>query len=488
MRLLRLLWRLWGQLSGQFWYETLIRTLRSSFLIGGAAVIVSSTGAWKYLVSSFAAHDFVVASSHPPTRSAPSVVAVAIDRTAYRGYFGDRSPLDPARLQQLLETISDAAPQARAIVIDIDTAPWSGHPQRRLVRFFAANPRRWVLAEPGLAWAGRTTRRIAWRQRLCSAGVRLGLPYLPTDFGFVSTGYQFAGGLSQVAVDPGFDCARMQRLLQTMPRSDGQLRLRRIPAPMAPDVARQGVVIPFHGDLAQLGMLLRETMPQWIVVGGAWGRNDRFDTPVGQRYGMQLQAAALAGRLRGYRLAPLAVQLLAAWMFLAVMDLLLGWLHRGVERWLDPWKADYAGHRFLAERMWPITLVVLVTAGVLVVSYAGARLWMRTGYWVASPVIAAAAFVNVLFVWKWGLSKPQRHSNTASAWKTVFVDPVRTDWGAVCAAARDLRARVSTTIASPERPGVARSLVELLAAGASLLVQTGFPLLVIWRALSGAPL
>jgi hypothetical protein len=203
---------------------------------------------------------------------------------------------------------------------------------------------------------------------------------------------------------------------------------------------------------------------------------------------MQLQAAALAGRLRGYVLAPLAVQLLVAWFFLAVMDLVLGMFYQGVEQWLEPWKADYAGHRFLAERLWPIVLVVLVTSGILAASYAGARLWMLGGYWIASPVIAAAAWVNVLFVWKWGLAKPQRHDSTASAWIQVFVDPIRADWCAAGSAAAALRQAISAKAASGGHPGAARSVVELLAALASLIVQTGFPLLVIWRALSGAPL
>ena len=158
-----------GRLVGQFWYETLIRTLRSSFLIGGAAVIVSSTGAWKYLVSSFAAHDFVVASEHPPAVTGGQVVSVAIDRRGYQGYFGDRSPLEPSRLLQLLKTVADATPRARAIVVDIDTAPWAGHPQRRLFQFFAADPRRWVLAAPGLASANDSPVREAWRQRLVYA-------------------------------------------------------------------------------------------------------------------------------------------------------------------------------------------------------------------------------------------------------------------------------------------------------------------------------
>ncbi len=394
-----------GRLAGQFWYETLIRTLRSSFLIGGAAVIVSSTGAWKYLVSSF-----------------------------------------------------------------------------------AADPRRWVLAAPGLALAKDSPVREAWRQRLCTAGIRLGLPYLPTDFGYASTRFQFRGSLSQVAPDPGFDCARMRRLLQGLPRGQGQLRLPRVAAPLAPDVARQGVVIPFQGDLAQLGMLLREIQPQWVVVGGAWGRNELFDSPVGPRYGVQLQAAALAGRLRGYELAPLAVQLLVAWLFLAIMDLVLGVFYAGVEQCLDPWKQDYPGHRFLAERLWPIALVLLVSAGILTASYAAARLWMLSGYWIASPVLAAAAWVNVLFVWKWGLARPQRHDTTASAWTQVFLDPVRADWRAMRAAAGALLAALSGDAGSPGRPGAARSLLEWLAAGASLLVQTGFPLLVIWRALRGNPL
>ncbi len=470
------------RLAGQFLYEALIRTLRSSFLIGGAVVLVSSTGTWKYFVSSFAARDFVQAGQWSSNSGTSGVATVAIDDRAYRDYFGDRSPLDRARLLALLQTIATAAPQARAIVVDLDLTPLPGHAQHALLRFLAGDPRRWVLAVPLQGDSPASPERAAWQRALCRAGVRLGLPYLPTDFGEVSPLAQFDGALSQVAADPSYDCARLRATLKAAAH-DGSAHLRRIAAPMSPGAVRDGLVIPFDGDLQQLGMLLQAASPRWIVLGGTWGKSDLLATALGKRYGAQLHAAALAGRLRGERVAPLLVQILVAWLFLACLDLVLGVLYRGIERLLLPWTANHAGHRFLATRIWPVTLVVMAIAAVLLASDGCALLRARTGYWVPSAMIAGVTLVNTLFVWNWGLNKLVRHASVATAWREVFVAPIVTDWSAMLHAAALLRAHARGA-APADGLGAPRAALECVAAVASLLLQTGFPLLVLAHALA----
>ncbi len=480
MKPLRALLAWLQRLSGQFLYEALIRTLRSSFLIGGAAVLLSSTGTWKYLVSSFAAHDFVQASQLPAGTAVPKVATVLIDDKGYRDYFGERSPLDRARLLKLLQTIDAAVPRARAIVIDLDLAPLPGHSQKALLDWFARDPGRWVLAAPDVTANPQGPGRAAWRQALCREGVRIGWPYLPSDFGYASTMFQFAGSLSQVAADPAFGCARLAATLAGAQGGPGALR--RVAAPMQPQFVRNGLVLPFDGDLGELESLLSATSPRWVVLGGSWGKSDLLDTPLGKRYGAQLHAAALAGRLGDQRMAPLLVQILVAWLFLACVDMLLGLLYRGVERMLLPWSDAYAGHRFLAQRIWPLTLVVVVMAGVLLASQASALLRVRTGYWIPSATIAAVSFINVLFVWNWGLNKLVRHDSLASAWRQVFVAPIRSDWKALLHAAALLRGHL-LRVPAQGALGVPRAVVELIAALASLLIQTGFPMLVLASAL-----
>ena len=68
------------RLGGQFLYEALIRTLRGSLFIGVAAVVLTSTGAWKYLLSSFAAHDFVQASHLSLAGGSPKSSLVYMNR------------------------------------------------------------------------------------------------------------------------------------------------------------------------------------------------------------------------------------------------------------------------------------------------------------------------------------------------------------------------------------------------------------------------
>ena len=468
-------------LGGQFLYEALIRTLRGSLFIGGAAVVLSSTGAWKYLLSTFSAHDFVQASRlSQVVGTVPSVATVLIDDAGYRDYFGERSPLDRQRLLRLMRTIDAAAPQARAIVVDLDLAPLPGHAQRALLDFLIAHRARWVVAATTLAAQPSTPGRARWRRALCQGGVRMGWPYIPYDFGYASTVFQFAGSLSQAAIHPRLNCDNLASTL--VAGRTGLAALRRVSAPMAPGYLRNGFVLPFDGDLGQLRALLQASAPQWIVLGGSWGKSDLQSTPLGRRYGAQLHAAAIAGHVRGEHMAPLGLQILVTWLFLACVDVVIGLLYLGVERHIMSWSLLYAGHRFLVQRVWPLALVGVVVVSVLLASDASAELRVHTGYWIPSAVLAGGALVHLVFIWNWGWNKMVRYDSVRAAWRQVLVAPIRDDWQAARHALHVLRCGTGGAAAEADL-SAPRAALELVAVASSLLIQTMFPLLVFWSAL-----
>lgn len=467
-------------LVGQILREVLIRTMRGSLLIGGAIMLLSSTGTWKYLASSFSAHDFGRAASVSAQDGLPSVAVVAISDQAYEQYFSGRSPLDRRKLLELLKVIDQAAPAAKGVLVDLDLAPAQGADQGYLLKYLAEQPTRWILAEPVIQDDDNTPTRKAWRDSLCQAGVRLGLPYLPSEFGYVSSSHQFEGALSQVALDSSFNCARLAKLLDGEAVPGAETKLTRVSAPMSPTFVDRGVVLPFQGNLSELAAMIKAANPQWIVLGGTWGTGDVMNTPMGERYGAQLHAAALEGQLQGRRQAPYVAQLFSAWVSLAVIGVVLAAVYQLLATAVLPWADKYPGHQFLAQRIWPIAMALLVFGCVLLISEVLARVHARFGFWLPTATIAGVVFGSVLFVWNWGLNKIVSQKDAGSAWKSTVVMPMQTDWNAMRAAAGAVIRRGAVAPGAEDgKPGPgltrARAALEFLLAGASLSAQTILP-------------
>jgi hypothetical protein len=467
-------------LVGQILREVLIRTLRGSLLIGGAIMLLSSTGTWKYLASSFSAHDFGRAASVSALDGLSPVAVVAISDQAYEHYFAGRSPLDRRKLLELLKVIDEAAPAAKGVLVDLDLAPVQGSEQGYLLKYLSERPARWILAEPVTKAEDDTHTRKAWRDSLCQAGVRLGLPYLPSEFGYVSSSHQFMGALSQVALDEGFNCARLAKLLTDESVTGGETKLMRMSAPMSPTFVDRGVVLPFQGDLSELAAMIKAANPQWIVLGGTWGTGDVMNTPLGERYGAQLHAAALEGQLQGRRQAPYVAQLFSAWVSLALIGVLLAAVYQLLATAVLPWADKYPGHQFLAQRLWPIGMALLVFACVLLISEVLARVHARFGFWLPTATIAGVVFGSVLFVWNWGLNKIISQKDAGSAWKSTVVMPIQTDWSAIKVAACTLIRTGESPAAAGDGKSApdftrARAALELLLASASLSAQTVLP-------------
>ena len=310
--------RAMGVFSAQFLYGVLVKSFRGSLLLFGGAMLLSSTSAWKFMESSFSAHDLVREAAWTKN-SGSDVLVIGIDDTAAASFFGGTSPLQRDKLLTLLRTVYQSAPKAQRIVIDLDLAPTPNNDQSELQSFFSEQPKLWVIADPIRGVADDSEQARAWRDGLCRGGVLMGRPYLPTDFGYVNPRYQFEGSLSQVAITGKSACEKREGPFKQGGTQDERVALQRIAASMSPDYASAGFVLPFHGNLDELANLVTTINPKYIVLGGMWGTGDVLNTPFGDRYGVQLHGAAIDGAVKGYHAIPYAFNFLVLWISVALM-------------------------------------------------------------------------------------------------------------------------------------------------------------------------
>lgn len=473
--------RLLHQLTGQLLREVLIRSLRGSLLIGGGLLTLSSTGLWQYVESSFNAHDVRRAAAWTPSTDTSTVVVLAIDDEGFERFFGGRSPLDRTKMIQLLETVHENAKLAESIALDIDLSPGAGEDPSALVNFLGTHgASRWVLVDPVLQAEDPQPERAAWRQCLCDTGVRFGHPYQPTEFGYGSPTHQFAGALPAVALDPTDNCARQ---LQRKQAPAGALR--KVAAPVSPIGLKDGVVIPFSGDLGTVALALDSLQPRYVFIGGTWGKLDVFATPFQERYGVQMHAASAQGQMDRHRLAPHGVRLAVSWLVVALMSMAFTFAYQRLTLHVAPWASTLPGHQFIMKRAWPMALLGMTFASLLLVAEALAFLHAQTGYWIPSAHVAITVTGSMLFVWNWGLNDISTESSLKSAWTNVVIKPIQADRRSAAHAWQWLRAGSPATLTPPvSRP---RAALELLCASSSLLVQTMLPMLSLAYAI-GKPL
>jgi hypothetical protein len=307
----------------------------------------------------------------------------------------------------------------------------------------------------------------------------MGLPYLPSEFGYVLSTQQYTGSLVDVALQPDAGCS----LLPTLLNSEVNPVLKRSTALMSPDYVQQGLVVAFQGDLDLLAQTVSSIDPQWIVVGGTWGVTDILNTPMGERYGAQLHAAALDGHEKGERQASFLFQITVAWVVVALIALQIGAVQGWMKRYVDPWMTDFSGHRFLKQRLWPVALALFVIAQVGLVTELLAILRAHTHFWIPSAEMAVLVIGTMAFVWNWGLTDIGGHHTVSHVWHDGFLKPVKEDWASLtrawaCFQAPDAQ-NLTDAEGKPLPVGRVRALLELTLASASLCGQTVLPTLVL---------
>lgn len=466
-----------GQLMG----EVLLRTLRGSLLVAGGMFMITSTGVWQYLASSLAAHDLQRSARWTVTDST-DVVVVAIDDQAFEEHFGGRSPLDRQRLHALLRAVDDSAPPTAVLVVDLDLSPVPDQPGDALTALWReTRPLRWVIADPVLTVPDASAQRSAWREAVCGAGVGLGLPYVPFEFGYASSSHQYRGSLAHVASLGEAGCGVWRREVLGGPVQDGMLQLTKLVAPLHGSTLSEGVVIPFQGDVDALKATLAQLAPKAVVIGGTWGRSDLFSTPFGERYGVQLHAAALKGHLERLRMAPYGVQVLCGWLLVAILSLCMASLRRWVVRVCSPWNDSAPGHKFFMRRIWPLLITALMLAALLGISELLAIVHGRTGYWIPTTSVAFVVFASMVFVWNWGINEMPLHGSVSRAWHNVFVVPLKDDILGFRTAARRLVQKDASHPIAMSRP---RAALESALCGLSLGAQTVFPVIALYFAVT----
>lgn len=447
------------------WVDTfLLHTLRSSMLAGGVVMLMSSTGMWQYFASSMHAHDAQRAVAHASAAQQPRVLVVAIDDAGYSAFFGGKSPLNRGRVRHLLEVVAQSAPSAQRVVLDIDVSPgpvadaW----QEPLDRFLLQRPALWTLPVSQVPDVTAMSEYRLWQQGLCDAGVRFGHPLVPNEFGYPKLTHQYRGNLTDAALSAGPVCG------ETLPK------LALAPKPLSPGFLSAGMVVPFSGDLAELAEVLRSVDPEWVWLGAAWGSTDIFATPFGDRYGVQVHAASMAGQLEQQRMVPFWVQLLVAWWFVAFMTALATHWMPKLQAWMRPNHDSMSGHRFFGRAVLPTCFVMCVVTCLLGLSELLGRLRALTGVLVPSATIASTVLVFMLLVWVWGREAVRHHEGGRQAWSTIFLKPMRDDLHSI---AQCMQTRVdgSAFLSEP----VYRRGLELLLAVCSLLIQTVLPLVAV---------
>lgn len=395
-----------------------VHTIRGSLLIGGVVLLLSNTGAWQYFASSMLAHDIKRAAQWSHSDAAgPRVVVVAIDDAGYQDYFSAKSPIDRDRAKQLLQTISDRAPKAQRIALDLDLSPVPGQAvgQKALDDFFLTTPNRWVLAAVNSGSEKDIAEQKTWRAQLCQKGISFGLPYLPNEFGYPRLTHQYQNGLADMALQSAGRCAE--------PSDSFKQKV----MPVSPTMLQTGLVIPFNGNLMALGDMLDAIEPDWVVVGGAWGSTDIFATPFGDRFGVQVHAAALAGSIEQQRVAPHLLQLMVAWLFVGLASVLLGYVTLNLGRWFTPATEAMAGHRFFVLSILPLVFILSVLGMLFALSEVLSVLHARTGYWIPSSVVGCTALVSMFLVWNWGKGVARAHVSLKEAWIKLVSLPVKQD-------------------------------------------------------------
>jgi hypothetical protein len=461
-----------------FLAEGFLAFFRLSFLWGAMGWLLATSSVGQYFTSTMHAHDLLRSAWWAgDTALQAQPVVVLIDDTGYERFFGGKSPVSRGQMRELLKTIAANTPASARVVLDIDLSPVAGQEldQSALEALFLEQPARWVLPAPKATGTKEAMAALTqWRSNLCAKGVGFGLPYVPTEFGYPLPTHQYADGLAHAATRPHLPCA------------DPQSAFIQVSMPLQGAMLDTGLVIPFSGDLQQLAQMLQAVNASMVFVGGGWGHLDLMGTPFGERYGVQIHAAAAAGAASGERLATPLQEMLIIWLFCGVIGALRGVFYEAVDQTRMETLSRLPGHGFWRNTGRPIVFFVWVFFLVMGFSELLAMIHGETGYWVSTGNVAVFTLCSVLMSWGAGRSAPQEHSGFGHAWRELVLAPVAADFRSLRLALWGLMGPISQSglvaigIANLSR---AEALREGLLALARLGAETILPLISLVYAL-----
>lgn len=460
-----------------FLSEGLLTFLRCSLLSGLVVTLMTSSSTWQYLENSLSAYDLLRSSAWVRSVDATKQPAIVmIDDTGYEKFFNAQSPLSRARMLELFKTVVDNTPKTSRILVDIDLSPAAGQEkeQAELDDFLRQHPGRWVL--PAVkSWNPQTAEKIKqWKLGLCAQGVGFGLPYVPIEFGYPKMTHQFQDGLADATTQAKLPCA------------DPDMEYVQKPMPLSNVTLKSGLILPFSGDLVALGKMLQATSPPVVVLGGAWGQTDVLGSPFGDRFGVQIHAAAVAGSLNNLSLAPVALELLVVWIFVSLISTLLGSLSKWVDRQDETQTDSMSGHEFFRERGKPFVFIVLTFGLLMGLAEVLAFIHVHTGVWMSSSKVGAITLGTMLLTWDWGRTMPVQFDGLKHTWREVVSKPIGRDCKSLIQSCKILLGGNPNWVEQGRSVAVSKKKV-ITEAGLvlmSLLSQTALPLYSLYQALT----
>lgn len=451
-----------------FFSESIGNALRGSFLFAAVMLVMSSSGIWKYLGSTITAHELVRSAAWSVDRESEHLpLVIAVDDSGYQNLFNTRSPLPRDRMLLLLQTIAAHTRSTARVSIDIDLSPAPGQEtqQAALDAFLLQNPARWVLpavraGNPELAVQLRN-----WRLAMCARGIGFGLPYIPTEFGYPKLTYQYRNSLG--------DASR-----GTNKCPDPEIPFIQKPLPLQPQFLKTGTVVPFSGDLEALASILDTINPESVVLGGAWGNNDIFATPFGDRYGVQIHAAALAGIIQGERLVPSFIELLLSLAVVSLISTSLFYAVHSLNRYATSSIPSMVGHSFFTARLKPVLLIAMVLVMLFLMMEMLAILHARTGIWVDTAQFGGYTIVCLLVDWNLGRSAPAHFQNWTATFHSSVVSPLMDDLRSISQSLRVVFKQSSVWTEAGQQIVISRlrALFEGVCAFLSLMMQSVVPI------------
>jgi hypothetical protein len=446
-----------------FFSESVAHALRGSVLVAIILLFLSSSGAWRYFESTVRAHEFQRSAAHTHSIDASRLpLVILIDDAGYERFFDVKSPVSRQRMLELLKTVAAHTSPATRVIVDIDLSPVPGQAaeQARLESFLLREPGKWILPAVRSANPDTAARLSVWRTALCKSGIDFGLPYIPNEFGYPKLTHQYAGAMADAAVKRGSCVDPQQPLVQK-------------PMPLSPLALKSGMVLPFSGDLGELGNFLDALHPAAVVLGGAWGQTDIFATPFGDRFGAQVHAAALAGASADRRLAPHWLEALLSWTFVSVLSTLLVYVTGFFNAHVKDSDAIMVGHAFFALRMKPVLMLALVFIAFLGLSELLAMLQAQSGLWIDDTRLAAYLIVWFFVSMEAGRKVPGRFRDWRSAFRGYIASPLLNEARSVI----DSWRRLLTPTVDLPGPQISRRRATFEGACAliSLLMQSVLP-------------
>lgn len=383
----------------------LLKEWSSAILVAAVVFLIHHNSNWLNAIDGYAFMAIGQLGFVAEPKGSESAIALLIDSETYETRYLERSPLSRCALLEDLTPLYAANPDLVAIDIDISPALWTVRPAKsaesgkpteqglfqsevdcedKLYSMIKQHKKKTVIMEPfdvSDQAVELKKKKAEWKTEMEQAGIKFGQAQLPVNYGLVigedSSPTSFAAQARKLV---GKHTNHSQK-----DRIDPREYARITPITIS-ELNSQA------NSKVYLTAALDKTMrPDRVAFyGAAFGKDDIFMTPVGEVYGVEVQAAAyLSDGLQQHPILDLLVDIVIAIVFGILIAVC--WNRYFVWR-----LSQVPKHRQLA-RLWIAGLVVAVLIMGMLISLLSLWLLARLGIW-ASPIPIAVGMLIDSFV------------------------------------------------------------------------------------------